>query len=60
MPANVTAAMLRYVEMLARAGRFDEAMEALDAAERFDSGISAGGAFEPKFDSLREAIGTTI
>jgi tetratricopeptide (TPR) repeat protein len=57
---NVTAAMLRYVELLMRAGRLEEARQALAEAERFDEGIAAGGAFESKFDSLREAIGATI
>lgn len=57
---NVTAAMLRYVELLARDGRLEEAIHVLSAAERFDQGIRAGGAFEAKFDSLREMVGTTI
>ncbi len=57
---NVTAAMLRYVDLLVRDGRVEEAMDALDAAEYFDSRISAGGAFKAKFDSLREAAGATI
>ena len=57
---NVTAAMLRYVDLLVREGRLDEAMDALERAEYFDSRISAGGAFEARFDSRRETIGTTI
>ncbi len=57
---NVTSAMLRYVDLLARDGRMDEAMDALAAAEYFDSRIRAGGAFEARFDSLREAVGITI
>jgi tetratricopeptide (TPR) repeat protein len=57
---NVTAAMLRYVDLLVREGRLDEAMDALVRAEYFDSRISAGGAFEAGFDSRRETIGTTI
>lgn len=57
---NVTAAMLRYVELLLLEGSLDEAMEALAEAENFDSKIRAGGAYEAKFDSLREAVGATI
>ena len=52
--------MLRYVDLLVREGRFDEAMDAMSEAEYFDSRISAGGGFEARFDSLRETIGTTI
>jgi tetratricopeptide (TPR) repeat protein len=57
---NITAAMLRYARLLAEHGRLDEAREALERAERFDSRIRAGGAFEADFDSLREDLGAII
>lgn len=57
---NITAAMLRHVDLLVREGRLEEAMDVLSEAERFDSGISAGGSFDARFDSLRESIGVTI
>jgi tetratricopeptide (TPR) repeat protein len=57
---NITASMLRYVEILARKGMLDEARSVLEDAEYFDSRIRAGGAFEAKFETLREAVGTTI
>lgn len=57
---NITASMLRRVEIFVRQGRLDEAESALIEAERLDSRIRAAGAFEPKFESLREAVGSTI
>lgn len=57
---NITEAMLRYAKLLARDGRLDEAREALERAERFDSGIRASGAFDAEFDSLREELGVII
>jgi len=57
---NVTASMLRYARLLVRDGNLDEARKVLRNAERFDSGIRAGGNFEDEFDSLREDIGAMI
>ena len=53
---NVTAVMLRYVPLLVQEGRLDDARQALDAAEQFDSKIKAGGAYEDAFTSLRRTI----
>jgi tetratricopeptide (TPR) repeat protein len=57
---NVTACMLRYAGLLLAGGRADEAMRALDRAERFDAGIRAGGTFTAEFDSLRADIGARM
>ncbi len=58
--SNITASMLRYVEILVQKGKLDEARGVLDDAEYFDSKIRAGGAFSAEFEALREAVGATI
>ena len=57
---NVTASMLRSVRILIRDGEVEEANKVLDEAERFDSGIRAGGNFKDDFESLREELGAMI
>lgn len=57
---NVTASMLRYVRLLIREDEIDEAKKVLEEAERFDSGIRAGGNFEGEFESLREDLDAII
>jgi tetratricopeptide (TPR) repeat protein len=53
---NITAAMVRYVNLLIENGRLGEAKDALDEAEHFDSRIRAGGHFKDEFERLRQIV----
>ena len=56
MACNVPALMLRYVEALIAAERWEEARRMLDRAVEFDSRIIASGTLSSQIDSLRQKL----
>lgn len=54
---NITAAALRYSEVLIESGQTDRAREMLSWAERFEKATEIGPQFSERIDRLREEIG---
>jgi hypothetical protein len=56
LATNVTSAMLRYADALARDRQWNEAARVLAEAEEFDSKILAGGAYSDHMEKLHQQI----